>query len=345
MNVNEHDAIPAYRRLASHWSVWVAVVLAASGCASTAANVKPASNAVARHSGVRRVVSPARTGKIVFVNTPSASGVLAPGRFAIQAIRPDGTGLTTILSRHREIGLAPRWSPDGKQIAFSMNSARSTSMGLYVVNANGTGLRKVSTGHRGNEGPAWSPDGTKIAFASDEHIFVKNLKTGTVTQVTRGTADDGAPAWSPDGRKIAFERCLPARRICHLWVKNLKTGQFRQITSGPFYDLGPAWSPDGRRIAFASMRTGRWNIFTLRATGGGLVQITNTKLAGTSTSPSWSPDGKWIVFEAQLNAGGPALEAAFNIFAVRAVRGGPVKRITSIEAPRNAENPDWGRQR
>jgi Tol biopolymer transport system component len=345
MSVNEPDVISARRRAASQWSVWIVVVLALAGCASISANAKPASNTLARHGGPGRVVFPARAGKIVFVSTPSASGVLAPGRFAIQTVRPDGTGRTTILSRHREIDFAPRWSPDRKRIAFSMNAARGSSIGLYIVNANGTGVRKVSTGRRDNVAPAWSPDGTKIAFSSGtasslySHIFVKNLKTGVVTQVTSATTVDSGPAWSPDGRKIAFERCGTRRGgTCHLWVIDPTTGQLRQLTSGSF-DEEPAWSPDGRRIAFASLRTGRWNIFTMRASGGHLVQITSTRLGGLSTDPSWSPDGKWIAFESERN--GP-----FNICAVRAVRGGAVKRITNIKEPstRNAEHPDWGRQ-
>ncbi|HEV8274442.1 MAG TPA: DPP IV N-terminal domain-containing protein [Streptosporangiaceae bacterium] len=296
-----------------------------------------------QHSHAGRKVFPAREGKIVFVNAPAASGVLAPGRFAIQVIRPDGIGRTTIFSQHREIDSPPRWSPNGKQIVFSMNSARSTSSSLYIINANRTGLRKVSTGRRDNESPAWSPDGTKIAFSShlasspDQHIFVKDLKTGTVSRVTGGTAGDTGPAWSPDGTKIAFDRCGVRRGgTCHLWVKDLATGQLRQVTSGPSSDQDPAWSPDGRRIAFASSRTGRWNIFTMRAAGGGLVQVTNTKRGGLSLAPSWSPDGKWIAFEAERN--GP-----FNIFAARAIRDGRVRRLTDVKPPRNAQYPDWRR--
>jgi WD40-like Beta Propeller Repeat len=131
--------------------------------------------------------------------------------------------------------------------------------------------------------------------------------------VSGGPTEDGAPAWSPDGRQIAFDRCGVRRgATCHLWVKDLATGQLWQLTSGRSFDVDPAWSPDGRRIAFASLRAGRWNISTIRAAGGGQVQITRAEPGGVSVSPSWSPDGTWIAFEGERN--GP-----FNIFAVRAL--------------------------
>lgn len=338
-----HRRAPRHRRrgYVACGAVAATAVTVLAGCTSTDGSATPARNTAA-HSTVSQVLPLAKDGTIVFVNTPSASSVLAPGLFVIQTVQPNGTARTTIFSRHREIDFPPRWSPDGKRIVFSMNSAHSSSISLYIVNANGTGLRKVSTGRNDNEAPAWSPDGSEIAFASltvsspDRYIFVKSLKTGTVTRVTRGTVEDGDPAWSPDGRKIAFDRCGVRRgAICHLWVKNLATGQLRQVTSGPAFDEAPAWSPDGRRIAFASLRTGRWNIFTMWATGGGLVQLTNTKRGGLSYGPSWSPDGTWIAFEAERN--GPR-----NIFAVRAAHGGGPKPITNIKLPRNAQYPDWG---
>jgi dipeptidyl aminopeptidase/acylaminoacyl peptidase len=324
----------------------IAAVTVGQGCASTAAKAKPAGNAVTQHGAVDRALFPASEGMIVFVTLPVASGVSYPGRFSIEAIRPDGAGRRTIFSRNGRGIDCPRWSPSGRRIVFSMTGpAPFRYSNLYTVNASGTRLRQITTGrHQFDECPAWSPDGRQIAFSSDRSgnsaIWVTSLRTGRLRQVTRSTAatEDEAPAWSPDGKRIAFERCGVRRGgTCHLWVEDLATGHLRQLTSGPSPDTDPAWSPNGRRIAFDSMRGGRWNIFTMRARGGGLVEITNTKLGGVSLSPSWSPDGKWIAFEAERN--GPR-----NIFAVRAVHHGAVKSVTHTPAngDKESEAPDWG---
>jgi len=321
------------------------VVLAGSvALVSCGANAPVAGAAHTARTGAKagRIRSaPPRAGRIAFINAPAASGVRAPGRFAIQAVRPTGAGLTTIFSRDREIDSPPRWSPDGKRIVFSMNSAHSTSASLYLVSADGTGLQKITrTRHfRYDSSPAWSPNGRKIAFARCGPracaIWVKNLRTSAVTRSISSPASDTQPAWSPDGRQITFASNRSGN--FDIWVVTLATGRLRRVTSNPADDQGPAWSPDGRRIAFASLRTGRWNIFTVRASGGGMAQITSTAPGGVSIDPSWSPDGRWIAFASERN--GP-----FNIFAARAVRSGAVRRITGSKLPRNSESPDWGIQ-
>jgi Tol biopolymer transport system component len=321
------------------------VVLAGSvalvGCGASAPVARVANTARTGAVAGRIRSGPPRVGRIAFVNAPAASGVRAPGRFAIQAVRPAGTGLTTIFSRDREIDSPPRWSPDGKRIVFSMNSARGTSASLYLVSAGGTGLQKLTrTRHlRYDSWPAWSPTGRKIAFARCRpkacSIWVKNLRTSAVTRAISSPASDTQPAWSPDGRQLAFASNRSGS--FDIWVVTLATGRLRRVTGDPAGDQDPAWSPDGRRIAFASLRTGRWNVFTVRASGGGMTQITSTAPGGVSIGPSWSPDGRWIAFASERN--GP-----FNIFAARAVRGGAVKRITSSKLPRNSESPDWGIQ-
>lgn len=282
---------------------------------------------------------PPEQGRIAFVNAPLASGVRAPGRFAIQMIRPSGAGLTTIFSRDREIDSPPRWSPDGKRIAFSMDSAGGTSASLYLINANGTGLRKITrTRHLRYDGwPAWSPDGREIAFTACRPrtcaIWVKNLRTGAVTSLIRDSANAVQPAWSPGGRQIAFASSRSGNS--DIWVLTPASGRLRRLTSDPADDQAPAWSPDGSRIAFASLRTGRWNIFTVRASGGGLAQITATAPGGVSINPSWSPDGRLIAFASDRSG-------VFNIFVVRAVRGGAVRKVTASGVPRESESPDWG---
>ena len=79
------------------------------------------------------------------------------------------------------------------------------------MNADGSGLRKLTRGPAYDGNPAWSPDGRKIAFGRAGEIYVMNADGSGQRNLTRNPARDFAPAWSPDGRKIAFESRGTAR--------------------------------------------------------------------------------------------------------------------------------------
>ena len=101
---------------------------------------------------------------------------------------------------------APSWSPDGSRIVFHSN--RDGNGEIYVMNADGAEIRRL-THHEASDGdPSWSPDGTKILFDSDRggtfDIWVMNADASDPRQLTEGPGRDLAPAWSPDGERIAF---------------------------------------------------------------------------------------------------------------------------------------------
>ena len=105
----------------------------------------------------------------------------------------------------------PVWSPDGQKLAFAR---LNEGFGIYVVNADGSGLRKLTRRSSGTfAAPAWSPDGRKVAFAlgrgedsdlDNSEVFVVNADGAGQRNLTRNPADDADPSWSPDGRKLAF---------------------------------------------------------------------------------------------------------------------------------------------
>lgn len=127
--------------------------------------------------------------KIAFVR-PSET------RTDIYLMASDGSGIRLLAH-----GSEPAWSPDGRRIAFT------TSEGLQVINADGSGQTTAAQPESGVRGPAWSPDGRSIAFASDG-IYVVGADGGGLRRLSTIYVD-GNPAWSPDGTRIVFGRPKP----------------------------------------------------------------------------------------------------------------------------------------
>ena len=180
----------------------------------------------------------------------------------------------------------PAFSPDGMRIAFMTN--RDGNMEIYVVNRDGSNLRRV-TRHPGNDStPTWSPAGNQIAFTSDRsgspQIYI--VDADGMEQPRRITSESWADraTWSPAPyNEIAYAgRTGPGFDIK---IFSLEQGQIRTITDGTGSNESPAWSPNGRHLAFASTRSGRTHIFTVARDGNDLRQVTQM---GNNVQPSWS---------------------------------------------------------
>ncbi len=166
----------------------------------------------------------------------------------------------------------PSWSPDGRKIAYSAAPSATTGdcspgdflaggalcpSDIYVMNADGSGIRRLTNDAEPEFGPVWSPDGKQIAF----------------TRQGRG-----------DGLATTVD------------VMNTDGSGFREIAATPLgSDFRPSWSPDGSSLVYASLRNQDWGIYVTDLASGqerGLIE----HAADSRDNPVWSPDGTKIAY-------------------------------------------------
>ena len=170
---------------------------------------------------------------------------------------------------------------------------------IYVMNADGTGVVRLTENPFFEDEPSWSPDGNRIAFVSGGvgyiNIYVMNADGTGRVGLTDGF-HNACPTWSPDGRRIAFEifRDRPGEMNGEIYVMNADGTEQVNLTKNPAEDRSPSWSPDGNRIAFVSDRDGNLEIYVMNADGMGVVRLTDNPSG--EHNPMWSPDGNRIAF-------------------------------------------------
>jgi tol-pal system beta propeller repeat protein TolB len=243
-------------------------------------------------------ISPAGLGsKIAF--TADRVGRDAPDE--IYVMNGDGTDERRITVTESGNALFPDWSPNGKVIAFHNNPVEIGGPEIFLIDADGTGLNRLThmtEQELGAVNASWSPNGKKIAFNSvlNPDIYVIDVDGTRLTRLTDHPASDTRPDWSPDGRKIAFNSNRDGNP--EIYVMDADGTDPVRLTAAPGMDVGPEWSPDGRRITFESTRDGNREIYVTNADGTDQVRLTSNLII--DAFPSWSPDGRSIVFHRQL---------------------------------------------
>ena len=221
----------------------------------------------------------------------------------IWVMKADGSAQQQLTGQAGFVNQQPSWSPDGRKIVFShcaVLSGFTLLCDLDVMNADGSGIRKLLGGNWINQVPEYSPDGHKIAFASDRGgytsaVWVMNANGGAVKRLTDPNLEAGNPDWSPDGTHILFGTncCRPRSQI---WVMNADGSSPHPLTRMPPRGDAPAasYSPDGHKIVLltnlnqlAHPTLCCWDLYVMNADGSHLHLIT-TQDAGV-TSPDWGP--------------------------------------------------------
>jgi len=185
-------------------------------------------------------------------------------------IKVDLNGVTT-----------PTWSPDGKQLVFTGYDGGISD--LFLINRDGTGLRRLTEDKNADFHPVWSPDGTMIAFATDRgpetdfnvlhtsnmRIALYHLDTGTIEVLPH--MEDGknvSPQWSPNGRQIAF--VSDRNGVSNIYLYDLDTRGISQVTDlytgvQGIVPLSPvlSWAHDVNRLAFVYYESDKFDVFAV----------------------------------------------------------------------------------
>ncbi len=218
-----------------------------------------------------------------------------------------------------------RVSPDGSKVVFALRStdleANKGRVDLWLVNADGSGLKQLTT-HEGNEtDPSWAPDGKSVYFlaarSGSNQLWRLPLEGGEATQVTKLPLDVDAYTVSPDGQTVVFASevfvdCDTLECTAKRLAEKSKVKSSAQIYDGLMFRHWDTWK-DGRRA----------HLFAQKLSGGPVVNLQKKQNADSPSKPfggtedfTISPDGKTLVYVARDAGREEAWSTDLDLFSV-----------------------------
>ena len=195
-------------------------------------------------------------------------------------VMPSNGGTARALTQGPEYYSEPAFSPDGKQIALTIDRGGNLDVGVVPVEG---GAVRILTDHDDDDfAPAWSHDGESIYFATRRSgnldILSVDLSTGTEMPVVTGAGNQFQPAVSPDGTSLAFVGRVDGRLGSGgIWVKPLPDGEPQLVHyEESSYRMKPAWSVDGASLFYISDAAGTDDVARVPSSGGNRVRITES---------------------------------------------------------------------
>ncbi len=254
----------------------------------------------------------------------------------------------------------PRWSPDGKFLAF-LSERKGGQTQVWLLNRLGGEAQQLTDTPQDVEDFAWAPDGRLMVLAlrdpTPEELDAAKEKSRAAQSSTASDSDseDKKPKskrpWVIDRLQFKVDEIgYLDRRRTHLYVFDISKKSLTQVTSGDFDDSEPAWSPDSKLLAFTSNRstpdsdlTYNTDLWVVPAdvnnsnNSAHLTQVTTNP--GIDMSPAWSPDGKFVAYVTMVD---PKLfDYATHHIAISPATGGEA-RILSLFLDRNSIEPRFG---
>ncbi|MEI8115393.1 MAG: DUF5050 domain-containing protein [Bacteroidia bacterium] len=209
----------------------------------------------------------------------------------------DGHNLTNLGSGKNEQSAI---SPDLAKTAYV--SRRDGNREIYVMNLDGSAVKRLTNNAAWDVHPAWSPDGTKLAFVSTRdgvrNIYTMSSSDGSnVTRVTMNARNDDSPSWSPDGKQIVFSSELgsdlsaPVPRLYKINIDG--TGQKMISKTVNEHEIEPSWSALNVITYTRSSDADGAQIYAMKPDGS---QVTKLTTGAGGWHPTWSEDATTIAF-------------------------------------------------
>lgn len=227
-------------------------------------------------------------------------------------VAPTGRGEARLLVTSDKNDDTPRWSRDGKQLAFL--STRDGAPQIYVAGADGSSPRKVTNAPGGVSEFLWSPDGKSFAFITEVYPDCGSLNCAA----QRMEAEEKSKVKAVIADHLLYRHWDSFKRgkRTHLFIVASEGGDPKDLTPGdhdvPPFSLGDPtafdFAPDSSEIVYAAnlekneANSTNNDLFLIPAGGGQAKSITAANL-GSDTTPRYSPDGRWIAYRSQSRNG------------------------------------------
>jgi Tol biopolymer transport system component len=216
----------------------------------------------------------------------------------ILRMHPDGSSVTDMTPALVNVfSLDPAWSPDGRWIVFASEPAGTRNAALWLVRADGSGLRELVNAPGEEEHPSWSPDGNRIVFdsfplAGPDHLYTVRTDGTGLRQLTPDSLDAWGPSWSSQNL-IAFANGASSATD-DIFTMQPDGSQLHQLTHAPVgVTIGfPGFSPDGANITFTRFNAAftQSEIYRMSASGEHVQQLT-AGLPGFNLTSQWGGCG------------------------------------------------------